>query len=407
MMIGPMLGEARQTLGANRLRTFLTMLGVTIGVGAVIMMLAIGQGARDLVDRSIASMGGDLFVVLAGSPTANGVRLGTGNVPTLTVADAEALEELSTVGAVAPILPGAAQIVYGPNNWGTGVLGTTPRFLDVRSWTLSAGSPFDDTDVHGATRVALLGQTVVKNLFGDDDPVGKTVRIGRSPYVVLGVLSAKGQSLDGKDQDDAVLVPVTTAQRKLFGSQFQGSVRFLVVRAASKEAMPVAERDMTRLLRQRHRLADGVDNDFTIRNLTALVTTAAGTTRSMSLMLGAIASISLLVGGIGIMNIMLVSVTERTGEIGIRCALGARAGDIRLQFLLEALALALVGCLLGVFLGAGGALLASAVARIADVVTLSSVILAFLVAGGVGIFFGFYPAHKAALLKPMDALRYQ
>ena len=406
MMIGPMLSEARQALGANRLRTFLTMLGVTIGVGAVIMMLAIGQGARDLVDRSIASMGGDLFVVLAGSPTANGVRLGTGNVPTLTVADAEALEGLSTVRAVAPILPGAAQIVYGPNNWGTSVLGTTPRLLEVRSWTLSAGSPFDDADVRGATRVALLGQTVVKNLFGDDDPVGKTVRIGRSPYVVLGVLSAKGQSLDGKDQDDAVLVPVTTAQRKLFGSQFQGSVRFLVVRAASKEAMPAAERDMTRLLRQRHRLADGVDNDFTIRNLTALVTTAAGTTRSMSLMLGAIASISLLVGGIGIMNIMLVSVTERTREIGIRCALGARAGDIRLQFLLEALVLALAGCLLGVFLGAGGALLASSVARMAVVVTLSSVLLPFLVAAGVGIFFGFYPASKAALLKPMDALRY-
>jgi putative ABC transport system permease protein len=407
MMIGPMLSEAWQAMGANRPRAFLTMLGTTIGVAAVVMMLAVGQGAQDSVDRAIASMGRNLFVVLAGSPTANGVRLGTGNAPTLTVADAQALEELSTVGAMAPILPGAAQIVYGAHNWSTSVLGTTPRFLDVRSWSLSAGSPFDDSDVRGATRVALLGQTVVKNLFGDEDPVGKTVRIGKSPYLVMGTLAAKGQSLDGKDQDDAVLIPVTTAQRKLFGSQFQGSVRFLVARAASAEAMPAAERDMTRLLRQRHRLADGVDNDFTVRNLTALVNTAAETTRTMSLMLGAIASISLLVGGIGIMNIMLVSVTERTGEIGIRCALGARAGDIRLQFLLEALVLSLVGCLLGVFLGAGGALLASAVARIAVVVTLSSVLMAFLVAAGVGIFFGFYPANKAALLKPMAALRYQ
>jgi len=407
MMIGPMLSEARQAMGANRLRTFLTMLGTMIGVGAVIVMLAVGQGAQDLVDRAIASMGRNLLVVLAGSPTANGVRLGTGNVPTLTVADAQALEELSTVGAAAPILPGAAQIVYGAKNWGTSVLGTTPRFLDVRSWPLSAGSPFDDSDVRGATRVALLGQTVVKKLFGDEDPVGKTVRIGRSPYVVRGVLSVKGQTVDGREQDDAVLIPVTTAQRKLFGGQFEGSVRFLVARAASAEAMPAAERDMTRLLRQRHRLAEGVDNDFTIRNLTTLVNTAAETTRTMSLMLGAIASISLLVGGIGIMNIMLVSVSERTREIGIRCAVGARAGDIRLQFLLEALALSLVGCLLGVFLGAGGALLVSTVVRTAVVVTLGSILMAFLVAAGVGIFFGFYPANKAALLKPMDALRYQ
>ncbi|HYV57423.1 MAG TPA: ABC transporter permease [Candidatus Nitrosopolaris sp.] len=402
-----MLSEARQAMGANRLRTFLTMLGTMIGVGAVIVMLAVGQGAQDLVDRAIASMGRNLLVVLAGSPTANGVRLGTGNVPTLTVADAQALEELSTVGAAAPILPGAAQIVYGAKNWGTSVLGTTPRFLDVRSWPLSAGSPFDDSDVRGATRVALLGQTVVKKLFGDEDPVGKTVRIGRSPYVVRGVLSVKGQTVDGREQDDAVLIPVTTAQRKLFGGQFEGSVRFLVARAASAEAMPAAERDMTRLLRQRHRLAEGVDNDFTIRNLTTLVNTAAETTRTMSLMLGAIASISLLVGGIGIMNIMLVSVSERTREIGIRCAVGARAGDIRLQFLLEALALSLVGCLLGVFLGAGGALLVSTVVRTAVVVTLGSILMAFLVAAGVGIFFGFYPANKAALLKPMDALRYQ
>jgi len=406
-MLGPMLSEARQAMAANRLRTFLTMLGTMIGVGAVVMMLAIGQGAQDLVYRAIASMGRNLFVVLAGSPTADGVRLGTGNVPTLTVADGEALEELSTVDAVAPILPGNAQIVHGASNWGTNVLGTTPRFLDVRSWALSAGSSFDDSDVRGATRVALLGQTVVKNLFSDEDPVGKTIRIGRSPYVVRGVLSVKGQTLDGKEQDDAVVIPITTAQRKLFGTPFRGSVRFLVVRAASTEAMPAAERDITRLLRQRHRLAEGVANDFTVRNLTTLVNTAAETTRSMSLMLGAIASISLLVGGIGIMNIMLVSVTERTREIGIRCALGARARDIRLQFLLEALTLSLVGCLLGVLLGAGGALLVSAIVRTAVVVTLRSVLMAFLVAAGVGIFFGFYPANKAALLRPLDALRYQ
>ena len=407
MMMGPMLSEARQAMGANRLRTFLTMLGMMIGVGAVIMMLAVGQGARDFVDRSIASMGRNLFVVLAGSATASGVRLGTGNVPTLTVADAQALEELSPVDAVAPILPGAAQIVYGANNWGTSVLGITPRFLDVRNWRLAAGFPFNDSDVRSAAQVALLGHTVVKNLFGDEDPVGKTVRIGKSPYLVMGILAAKGQSLDGRDQDDAALIPITTAQRKLFGSQFQGSVRFMVVRAGSAEAMPVAERDMTQLLRQRHRLADGADNDFSVRNLTALVSTAAETTRTMSLMLGAIASISLLVGGIGIMNIMLVSVTERTREIGIRCAIGARARDIRLQFLLEALILSVVGCLVGVFLGVGGALLVSAVARTAVVVTLRSVVMAFLVAAGVGIFFGFYPANKAACLKPMDALRYQ
>ena len=219
MTMGPMLSEARQAMGANRLRTFLTMLGMMIGVGAVIMMLAVGQGARDFVDRSIASMGRNLFVVLAGSATASGVRLGTGNVPTLTVADAQALEELSTVDAVAPILPGAAQIVYGANNWGTSVLGITPRFLDVRNWRLSAGFPFDDSDVRSAAQVTLLGHTVVKNLFGDEDPVGKTVRIGKSPYLVMGILAAKGQSLDGRDQDDAALIPIDRRGHAILGSR--------------------------------------------------------------------------------------------------------------------------------------------------------------------------------------------
>jgi len=277
----------------------------------------------------------------------------------------------------------------------------------VRDWELAAGYPFTDSDVRSATRVALLGQTVVKNLFGDEDPVGKTIRIKQSPYQVVGVLAMKGQSLDGRDQDDTVLIPVTTAQRKLFGTQFQGTVRYMMAQAVSAEAMPVAERAITQLLRQRHRVKEGAENDFTVRNLTALANTAAETTRVMSLMLGAIASISLLVGGIGIMNIMLVSVTERTREIGIRIAIGARSRDILLQFLLEAIIISIAGCLVGVGLGIGGAVLVNQITGTAVVITMSSVIMAFMVAAAVGVFFGFYPARKAARLEPIEALRYQ
>jgi len=406
-MIGNMLREAWQAMAANKLRTFLTMLGMVIGVGAVILMLAIGQGAQILVKQAIASMGSNLFIVLSGFSSTAGVRSSSGNAPTLTVRDARAMAELPSIEAVAPVQPGSSQIIYGSNNWNTQVYGTTPSYLDVRDWDIQSGAVFGDAEMRSATRVAILGQTVVQQLFGDEDPLGKTIRIRNSPFVVIGVLSRKGQSMDGRDQDDTILVPLTTAQRTLFGSQFPDSVRYILVQAATEQMMSRAERAMTELLRERHRLPEGADLDFTIRNLSAVAEVQAQTTKVMSLLLGAVASVSLVVGGIGIMNIMLVSVTERTREIGIRMAIGARRRDILLQFLLEAIIVSVFGCLIGVLLGVGGALLVTQTTGTFVVVTATSVLLAFVVAAAVGVFFGFYPARKAAGLKPIDALRFQ
>ena len=407
-MITAMLNEAWIAMWANRLRTILTMLGMVIGVSAVIIMQAVGLGAQQQVQESIESMGSNLFIVLSGAPTSGGgVRMGSGAIPTLTTSDAEAIEELPTVAGAAPSVSDTAQAIYGARNWSTQITGTTPSYFTVRNWELDAGAPFSDSDIRSATRVALLGKTVVDNLFGDENPVGQTIRIKNSPYIVLGVLSAKGQSLNGRDQDDTILVPITTAQRKLLGSQFAGTVRFIMVQAKSAEAMPAAEKSINELLRQRHRIREGAESDFNVRNLTAMANTAAETTAVMSLMLGIIASISLLVGGIGIMNIMLVSVTERTREIGIRMAIGARDRDILLQFLLEAIIISIIGCLIGVILGIAGALAAQAIADIHVVITLGSILLAFTVATAVGIFFGWYPARQAARLRPIDALRFQ
>ncbi|MHB0926831.1 MAG: ABC transporter permease, partial [Gallionellaceae bacterium] len=294
-MIFAMLGEAWRAMGANRLRTMLTMLGMVIGVGAVVLMMSIGQGAQYAIKQTIAAMGSNLFILHSGSTTSGGARTGSGGNFTLTVGDAEAVAELPGVQTVAPMHPGNAQIVYGPNNWNTSVTGTTPGFLEARSWQVTSGAAFTDSDVRSATRVALIGKTAAENLFGDENPVGKTIRIRQSPFVILGTLAAKGQSMDGRDQDDTLLIPLTTAQRQVFGSQFPGSVRLIMVQATTQEAMPAVEKSMTELLRQRHRIREGMDNDFFLRNLTAVADSAEESTRTMSLLLGAIASVSLLV----------------------------------------------------------------------------------------------------------------
>ncbi|TFW70091.1 multidrug ABC transporter substrate-binding protein [Methylotenera oryzisoli] len=407
-MFTAMLGEAWHAMGANRLRTFLTMLGMVIGVSAVVLMMAIGQGAEAAVKRSISAMGSNLFVVLSGPPTAGGARSATGNAPSLNVKDANAATELDGVIGVAPVTMGKAQIVFGSNNWNTDIIGTTPSYLEIRGWSLSDGYAFSESDLRSATRVALIGKTIVQNIFGDNiDPIGKTIRIKQSPFVILGVLDSKGQTLDGRDQDDTIIVPLTTAQRKLFGNQLPGSVRQIMVQAESDNTMSMVEEGLNSLLNQRHNIREGAESDFSVRNLTAIANSAAETTRTMSLLLGAIASVSLLVGGIGIMNIMLVSVTERTREIGIRMAIGARQRDILLQFLLEAIVISIVGCLIGIAIGVGGAIMVNTITKAEIIISVNSVAIAFGVAASIGVFFGFYPARKAARLNPIEALRYQ
>jgi putative ABC transport system permease protein len=399
---------AFKALGRNKMRSGLTMLGIIIGVGAVIAMIAIGSGAKARIQEQIASMGSNLLIVLSGSATSGGFRWGSGSVPTLTVEDAKAIaSESSAVKYAAPVLQGITQVVYGNQNWSTITFASIPEALLIRDWPVAKGRAFTQPDLEGAAKVCLLGQTVVENLFGDIDPVGQVVRVKQFPFTVVGVLSGKGQTTWGQDQDDVVYVPLTTGQRLLFGQQFPGMVRSISVQATGPDTMNLAEEQITQLLRQRHRIRANQDNDFTVRNLTEAMSTAEESARVMSLLLGAIASISLLVGGIGIMNIMLVSVTERTREIGIRMAVGACGRDILYQFLIEALVLSLIGGLIGIGIGVGASKLISQFFKWPTLISINALLLSFSFAGGVGIFFGFYPARKAAKLDPIEALRYE
>lgn len=399
---------AFRALRVNKMRSALTMLGVIIGVGAVIAMLAVGTGASRKIQQQISSMGSNMLIILPGSSSAGGIRMGAGTQPTLSLADAEAIaKECSAVSDVAPILNGVAQVVYGNLNWSTGIFGTTPGMLNVREWSLAAGRPFTDDDVRSAAKVCLVGGTVVDNLFGGTDPLNQIIRIKRVPFKIVGILDIKGQTPTGQDQDDVIYVPVTTAQKRLFGTAFPGMIRSIMVKAASLEELSRAEVQVKDLLRQRHRISARQDDDFTVRNLTQMMQVTEQSSKVMTLLLGAIASVSLIVGGIGIMNIMLVSVTERTREIGIRMALGAKTWDIRLQFLIEAVTLSLIGGAAGVAAGISGSQVISAVAGWPTIVTTLSVVLALGFSGMVGVFFGFYPAYKASLLHPIDALRYE
>ena len=399
---------ALRALMVNKMRSALTMLGIIIGVGAVITMVAVGSGAKQRIAEQIASMGSNLLIVLSGSSTSGGLRFGSGTVPTLTVDDAKAiLTEIPAVKYVAPTLGGVAQVVFGNQNWSTIVNGTTPEVLEIRDWRLSSGRSFTQQDVDGATKVCLLGQTVVDNLFGGIDPIGHVVRIKKVPFTVLGVLASKGQSTWGQDQDDTIFIPLTTAQKRLFGMQFPGMVRVIAVQAREPELMKDVENQINDLLRQRHRIQPKQENDFSVRNLTEIMATAEQSADVMSYLLGAIASISLIVGGIGIMNIMLVSVTERTREIGIRIAVGAKGRDILLQFLIESLVLSLIGGMMGIGIGIAGTLVLASFTQWPILFSINAILLAFLFSGSVGVFFGFYPARKASMLNPIEALRYE
>ncbi len=397
-----------RALRVNKMRSSLTMLGIVIGVAAVIAMLAIGSGARQRVSDEIASMGSNLIIVFSGSTSSGGARMGSGTDPTLSMDDVEAIRrECPAVEDVAAIHSGSAQVIYGNQNWSTGIMGTMPSILQINAWEVAEGKPFTPQDVKYATKVCMLGKTVADELFGALDPVGKIVRIKKVPFRVLGVLGKKGQTMTGQDQDDVVYVPITTAQKKLFGTAIPGMIRFMMVKARSVDDLDPAQQQITDLLRQRHRIGPDQDDDFTVKNLTQMMQVAVKLADIMTLLLGAIASISLLVGGIGIMNIMLVSVTERTREIGIRIAVGAKTWDIRLQFIIEAVTLSLIGGSLGIFIGQTGSILVARFANLPIIVSPLSIMLAFGFSAGVGIFFGFYPAYKASLLNPIDALRYE
>jgi putative ABC transport system permease protein len=403
------LRAALRALRRNKMRSVLTMLGIIIGVAAVIATVSIGQGADAAVQEQIRSLGTDLLMIVPGATTSTGVRSGAGGVSTLTVADAMAIKkECPAVKEVSYFKRQIAQIVNGDKNWSTAVQGAPPSFFAVREWPVVSGSIFSERDEDGAARVAVLGQTLVEQLFGiGHDPVGSSVRIKNVPFRVVGVLQEKGQTMWGQDQDDVIVVPFSTAERRVLGTEFLGTVDNILVTALSTAEMNDASEQVTALLRQRHRIQSDEDIDFTVRNLADFARASQMASQVMTNLLLSVATISLLVGGIGIMNILLVSVTERTREIGIRMAVGAKSRHILLQFLVEAVALSMVGGAIGALLGIGAATAVSRLAAWPTLVSPPAVVAAVLFSGAVGVFFGFYPARKAARLDPIQALRYE
>jgi putative ABC transport system permease protein len=397
--------SALSAITANALRSLLTMLGIVIGVAAVITMVAIGSGARNLVDQQIRSLGANLAIVTPGNVTQGGARLGAGAASTLTDEDAESIrQEIGGVMAAAPFVQGFAQIIAGGSNWGTRIYGIDLDWFDAREWDVASGRTFDPEEGDIAV---VLGQTVARNLFGEVDPIDQTVRVRNVPFRVIGVMAPKGQSAFGQDQDDVIFVPLDAGRRRVIGRNYakDGSVGSIFVKFANEEDIEPGIEDMTQLLRQRHRIQGDQEDDFSIRNLTEIANTASASANTLSLLLVAVAAVSLLVGGIGIMNIMLVSVTERTREIGLRLAVGARPRDILSQFLIEATTLSTIGGALGVGLGAGAAHLIAQLAGWPSLVSTNAIALAVGFSALVGIFFGFYPARRAARLNPIEALR--
>jgi len=396
---------ALRALARNKMRSALTMLGIIIGVGAVIAVVSIGQGAQYMVQQGIQAMGTNVVFIAAGSGRPGGIRVGYGGVKTLTIDDMKAiLREIPLIKEAAPSVNSRRQVVYGNQNWSTSVTGTTPNFFEIRNWSIQAGSVFSDEEVDLAANVCVIGTTVAKNLFLDENPVGKTMRIGNLPFRVDGVLESKGQNVIGQDQDDAIYAPYTTVQRKISGITW---VQFINASAISPVASVAAVNPITSLLRERHRIRPGDDDDFFVRTQSEVAALMNQTQSVMTLLLGGIASVSLLVGGIGIMNIMLVSVTERTREIGVRMAVGATERDVQRQFLVEAVTLSMMGGAIGIFFGLVGSALISNFLSWPTLVSIKAIITAAIFSAAVGIFFGYYPARKAAQLDPIEALRYE
>ncbi len=396
---------AFRALRRNKMRSILTALGIIIGVGAVIAMVSIGDGAESQVEAQIASLGQNIILIFAGSATTGGARSGYGGAGTLTLEDAAAIKaEVRGIAGVSPEVRGQAQVLANGLNWATRILGESEDYLGMRQWPLSAGANFTDQDIRGDAKVCIIGQTIVNNLFPDGDPVGKTLRLRNLPFKILGVLAPKGFSLQGTDQDDFILIPYTSAMKRFSRQSFLGTIN---VQAEAPDTMPGTEQEIGNLLRDRHHLTQGRDDDFTVRDQQEIAEAATATTRTMTFLLGAIAGVSLLVGGIGIMNIMLVSVTERTREIGIRMAVGAHGSDIRMQFLIEAVVLSLMGGTLGILLGIGASQFLSHLNHWPVLISTVAIVTAFVFSGAVGVCFGYYPASKAAQLDPIEALRYE